>query len=118
MSDGRLLPNYRPQRRADLDVVSVGAENVIWDPVRDRVHRLDPIASVLWQFMDGSASIDELAADVVDVWERQLDEATAAVVEMIAQLMHAGLLVDSSETTTPGWPARSVDTYLVDPPTP
>lgn len=118
MNDRALLTSYRPCRRRDLDVVPVNDEHVIWDPVRERVHRLDAVASVLWEFLDGTASIDELAADVADVWDRTLSEATTAVLEMVDQLMIAGLLVDSPESTAPAWPNQSVETYLADPPVP
>jgi hypothetical protein len=82
----------RPTRRPDVESVDVAGELVLWDPYGQRVHRLDPVASLLWPFLDGSVTIDELAADAAEVWETNREDAQRGISHLVAQLDDAGLL--------------------------
>ena len=95
MSDRSWSLAARPQRREDIDAVDVDGELVVWDPVRARVHRLDPVATLIWQLLDGGATIDELADDIATVWETTNENAVEHLTALLAQLDEADLLVDS-----------------------
>jgi hypothetical protein len=82
----------RPTRRPDVESVDVEGELVLWDPYGQRVHRLDRVASLLWPFLDGTVTIDELAADAAEVWETSQEDAQRGISNLVAQLADAGLL--------------------------
>lgn len=103
----------QPQRRPDVESVDIDGELVLWDPFRRTVHRLDPVASVLWPFLDGNATIAELAADAAEVWGVSLEETTAAVRALVDQLDEVGLLGDA-----PPVAAGPNPDHLIDPPSP
>lgn len=81
-----------PRKRSDLEVVDVAGQLVIWDPTADRVHRLDPIASLVWTHLDGNGTVAELAGDVADTFEQPLAVVVAALTDLFAGLRDAGLL--------------------------
>ena len=83
----------RPAPRTDLEVVDVGDERVVWDPQANRVYRLDAVAALIWPFLDGSATIGELAADVADVWGTNALQAAAALSSMVDEMDKASLLL-------------------------
>ena len=104
----------RPERRPDVEAVDVDGELVLWDPALHKVHRLDPLGSVLWPLLDGDASLGELATDAADVWEIPREQALDGLVTLYQQL-EAGRLLTSSEVPPP---ADADEGYLVDPPSP
>lgn len=105
----------RAERRPDVEAVDVDGELVLWDPIGRIVHRLDPVGSLLWPFLDGSATVAELAADVSEVWDVSLEQAGSALDALIDQLRDARLLRDAVEPSTV--PSLGPD-YLIDPPSP
>ena len=54
-----MLPNARKDR---LIVQELGEETVVYDEERDRVHRLNHTAELVWNRCDGRTSIAEMAA--------------------------------------------------------
>ena len=106
-----------PARRHDLEVVDVGDEQIVWDPVRDRVHRLDPVGVLLWSFLDGETPIADLAADVADVWGIDVEQATQDLLDLVRRLDEAALLVGSKETLEP-LDRPVTEGYLSNPPVP
>jgi len=111
-------PGSKPSTASTVETVNVDGELVLWDPVLQRVHRLDPIGSLLWPFLDGSTSLDELSADVADAWERPVGEVLPSIVELVHELDRFGLLEGTEEPIgePPAAPARP--RYLIDPPSP
>ena len=94
MTEGR-SPRSRPRRRDDIELVHLGDEQVIWDERRDTVFRLDPVSALLWQFFDGSASIEDLIADAMAAWDMSAGKANDGIAALVEQLDGAGLFVDS-----------------------
>lgn len=119
MTDTKLRPlDERPVRRTDVEVVDVGDEQLIWDPNTDRVHRLDAVAALIWPFLDGTATLGELAADVADVWGISAEQAQEALSSMIDLLESAFLLASEDPLPQSLWPQTQRDGYLTDPPVP
>jgi PqqD family protein of HPr-rel-A system len=81
-----------PRVREELTVVVLDGEAVIYDEASGDVHHLNPTATLVFQMLDGTVSVEELAADVASVFE--LDPATAAtqVRSLVDELAAAGLL--------------------------
>lgn len=105
----------RPARRPEIEAVDVDGELVLWDPVGRMVHRLDPVGSLLWPFLDGTASVAELAEDASEVWGVSSSQARVAIEALVEQLAKARLLTAEDESPA-AEPARP--TYLIDPPSP
>lgn len=108
-------PQSRPCRRADVEAVDVDGELVLWDPVLEEVHRLDPLGSLLWPFLDGEASLSELAQDAADVWSVPVDDALSSLQALAEQLSGARLLDGTLASDGAAGRDRS---RLVDPPSP
>jgi hypothetical protein len=79
-----------------LDVHEVEDGFVVFDASTDRVHYLNPTASVVFSLCDGTRSTDEVAELVRSAWE--LDAAPVAdVAACIAQLRGEGVLTEPRE---------------------
>lgn len=83
----------RPRARADLTVVELDGEAVIYDEINGDLHRLNPTATMVFSFLDGSATLDELAADIAEAYGMPLDQVTAQVRELMDQFAESHLLV-------------------------
>lgn len=86
---------YRPA--PDLVVRKVGDESVIV-PVRSRVADLDsvvalnPVASRVWELLDGQRSIDAIVETICDEYEVTPEAARADVDEFVRSLEEAELI--------------------------
>ena len=58
----------RPRVRADLAVVELDGEAVVYDERSSQLHLLNPTATLVFKLCDGSVTVKELAADMADVF--------------------------------------------------
>ncbi len=86
------MSGRRPKVRDALTVVELDGEAVVYDAGSMDVHRLNPTATLILGFLDGSATVDEIAADVADVFGAPLDEVRAQVEILIAELDDSRIL--------------------------
>jgi hypothetical protein len=87
-----------PCRRRDvIDVVQDG-QALLYEP-DGRTHRLDGLATVLWQCLDGSVTLRELACDLQDALGTDATAAEQKLLGHVGALREAGLL--SSRATPP-----------------
>ena len=85
----------RPAPANGLDVHEVEDGFVVFDASNDRVHYLNPTATVVFSLCDGSRTTEEVAELVQSAWE--LDVAPIDdVAACIAQLRDEGVLQASS----------------------
>jgi exosome complex RNA-binding protein Rrp42 (RNase PH superfamily) len=70
----------------------IDGEVVVVDPRLEEVHLLSETAAILWQLLDGEASIQEIADDVADAFEIPIEQAVRDVSEF-AELMNQRSLV-------------------------
>jgi hypothetical protein len=81
----------RPQPAEGLDIHEVPDGLVVYDPAADRVHYLNPTASVVLSLCDGNRTPADLAELVRSAWG--LDEAPVAeVAACVEQLRGEGVL--------------------------
>ena len=81
----------RPAPANGLDVHEVEDGFVVFDASNDRVHYLNPTATVVFSLCDGTRTTDEVAELVRSAWELDaapLDDVAAC----IAQLRDEGVL--------------------------
>jgi hypothetical protein len=100
-----------------VEAVDVDGELVLWEPLGNRVHRLDRTASLLWPLLDGTATVGELSEDVADVFGIDATQAATDLEALLGSLAQLGLLDDGSDDHA-GQPDEDPPTarYLVDPP--
>lgn len=83
----------RPRTRADLTVVELDGEAVIYDEINGDLHRLNPTATLVFSLLDGSATVEDLALDIAKAYGMPVDEITAQVRELANQFAASHLLV-------------------------
>ena len=112
-SDDRMTPAVR----SDLVAESVDGELLVFDPVRNEVHQLNPMGALVWQFLDGSATVDELVGDLADAFDAPPDQVRADLTALLDQLAEEHLLEPYRPAAeAPAQTDITPDGYLVDPP--
>jgi PqqD family protein of HPr-rel-A system len=95
----------RPVVRADVVVQEIDNELVVYDPIAEDLHALNAAATLVWHCCDGDGTVEEIAADIADVFGEPPDEVAALVRTVVGQLGERGLLegarhdIDSTGTT-------------------
>jgi coenzyme PQQ synthesis protein D (PqqD) len=84
-----------------VNVRTVGAETVVLDRRRRRIHQLNPTASFVWQRCDGRHAVGDIAALLVDGFDVDLATAEQDTTAMVRQLAQAGLLQDDPAHSLP-----------------
>ena len=115
------------QTKGGLAAVELDGEFVLYDEHTAAVHHLNPTASVVWQCLDGEASLSAIARDLSIACS--VDEAVVAqdVIDVVQQFAGMGLLDgcapqqhDAAQAQT--HPVQSADTegvrYVPTPPSP
>lgn len=82
----------RPRVRAELTVVELDGEAVVYDAESMDVHRLNPTATLILGLLDGSATLEELAIDIAEVFERPPDEVRAQLDQLVTELDESRIL--------------------------
>lgn len=110
---------FVPRRREDVVYEELDGEVVVWDPVTASLYVLNPSATVVWNCLDGEASVQVLAGDLAEAFGiryREMEgDVTQAVRGFAAQGLlegfSPGLLADSSvDGEQPEAPATSSPT--------
>ncbi len=85
-----------PELRDGIERQDIDGEAVVWSPVSPVPARLDPVATVLLDVIDGLASIGEIVADVQEVIGLPFDVAQQRVTQIVRTFDGAKLLTSSS----------------------
>lgn len=83
-----------PRPAPDTAVVTVGDETVIYAATTGRTESLNPVAATLWACLDGTATVDEIAADVAAVTGRDLRGVTRDLRHLVRRWERLGLVTD------------------------
>jgi hypothetical protein len=84
---------YRPASR--LTVVPVADEAAVYDRRNNKLHRLDPIATVVWSRLDGVTTTAALSKALAQEFGAPADQVTRDVVALLERLLDEGLVVDA-----------------------
>ena len=93
---------FVPVARTDVTIGERDGETVLVDRSSGAVHLLNPTAAIVWQCLDGSGTIDEIAIDIADVFGQDASEVGETVVDVVRRFGRQGLLVGVG---TPAEPA-------------
>jgi PqqD family protein of HPr-rel-A system len=86
------VPAARPKVRADLTVVELDHEAVVYDEASGDLHHLNPTATVVFGLCDGTSTAKELSADISEAFGVSLEEVEPQVRRLVRELRKAGLL--------------------------
>jgi peroxiredoxin len=96
--------SFVPHARPDVAAVHVGTEIVIGRIAPGTTFletcALNESAAIVWQCFDGSGTIDEIAADIADVFEIDVDGVRADVLRLARDVGGIGFLFGVSEPVT------------------
>ena len=88
--------SYRPRKRADVLELDMGDGFILYNHDSSLVHHLNPTAAVVWQVLDGEATVETLAAEVADEYGLPVENVHMQVTSLIAELDAMGLVEDAS----------------------
>jgi hypothetical protein len=98
-----------PRRRAGVRGVEIDDESVLYDERDGRLHLLNWSASAVWWSIDGTATVDDLAADLAARFHAQPDAMRSDVVALLDVLGAEHLVVAAGSARTRGSEARGND---------
>lgn len=81
-----------PRRRAGVVPVRIDAELLIVDEPEAGLHHLDPVATALWDRLDGDRSLVEIAEDLAAAYGAPLSTVLADVTSLVETLRAQGLV--------------------------
>lgn len=94
-------PDFAPRRRPDVASVEMDGEAVLYAGSAG-MHKLDRVATVLWNCFDGSVTVRELVADLDDVYpDADRSRIEADVLACVRQLGRQGLLAGVAAAEPP-----------------
>jgi hypothetical protein len=82
----------RPKMRADLEVVEIDGEGLVYDGPAGSVHYLNPTAAILFQLCDGKATVEENGEALAEAFGIPLEQATKHVEILVSGFYTAGML--------------------------
>ena len=85
---------FKVRARAEgLVAREVDGEYILLDTVADRVHQLNPSASLIWQLCCDGATVDEIAESLAEEYGLEGDVARRDVEAALAQFRELGFLL-------------------------
>jgi PqqD family protein of HPr-rel-A system len=82
----------RPKVREDLHVVELDGEAVVYDEVSGDLHHLNPVATLVLELCDGTATAREVAVDVASAVDDAPPDVERHVRRCIRTFRTVGLL--------------------------
>jgi hypothetical protein len=64
----------------------------VFDAVSGHLFRLDPVGALVWPFLDGTATVAELAEDVAAAFGEDVDQVCPALQALVEQLARLNLV--------------------------
>ena len=98
-----------------VHAVEVDGELVLYDSATGRAAHLDAKASLIWQVLDGTVTVDELVGDLSDVFDADPRVVQSDLEAMLAELHELGYLISDRDVDHPPVTTEHV---LPDPPSP
>ena len=83
---------FVPAQAAAAYTVELDGEAVVLDEALNRLHHLNPMATLVWACFDGTGTIDEIARDLADAFVSSPDAVRDDVLALARQLGEEGLL--------------------------
>lgn len=85
------------RRRSGLVLESFDDALLIWDETSTRLHHLDLPAALIWDELDGRRPLDAVSAVLAAEFATSPDQLAADVLAVARRLLDEGLVVDTSQ---------------------
>lgn len=121
----RVDDGFVPRAKPSVASVELDGERVLYDTGTGRLHRLDPVGSVVWACFDGRSPVGELTADLAAGFGVAVEQVRSDVIELVNTMLDAGLLETAGDDEHEGHDGphgasrgghRDGPTVLTDPP--
>ncbi len=89
---GCLDASFVPARATFVYSVEIDGELVLLDEHEDRLHHLNPTASLVWSCFDGEARVQDLARDISEELGLSYEVVLTDAVRIVRELGAEGLL--------------------------
>jgi hypothetical protein len=89
-----MQPESRPHRRDDILAQVAGDTVVLLTPDSGEYFTLNEVGGRIWELADGTRSVEEIAAVLIEEFEASLDEVRADALDLLEQLSEEGLVAD------------------------
>ena len=86
-----------PRPHAAIDTAVFGTEVMLHDRRSDLTHELNPSASAVWLLIDGRHTVDQIAAELADLFHAPQADVEAGVRQAMGQFEALGVLAGSLE---------------------
>lgn len=93
VASGRFVPH----RRVTLAEAELDGDVVIYDDAGDAMHILNSSAALIWQSLDGKATVDDLVEDFVDLTGSPRETIRADLVATLASFLDRNLLARQND---------------------
>jgi PqqD family protein of HPr-rel-A system len=90
------MPATKPGIREDVTLVEIDQEAVVYDPLSGLVHYLNPMASLVLQLCDGTATVKETIEQLAEAQEVTPEELAPSVKSLVKQFRNFGLVEPSA----------------------
>jgi hypothetical protein len=89
------MPATKPKIRDDVTLVEIGEEAVAYDPLSRLVHYMNPMASLVLQLCDGTATVRETIAELAEAQEVEPVAIAPQVRSLVRQFREFGIVAPS-----------------------
>jgi hypothetical protein len=89
-----MQPESRPLRREDVMAQAAGDTVILLTPDSGEYFTLNEVGGRIWELADGSRSVAEIAAVLVDEYEAPLEDIQADTLEVLGELAEERLVSD------------------------
>ena len=96
--------SMRPRPHGSVETAFLPPEVVLFDDRHGELHHLNPSASAVWLMLDGELSVDEVAAELSDIFSVPPGEILPDVEAAVEDFRGRGLLDGSAHPIEPGSP--------------
>ena len=89
---GQIDERFIPARAAPVYTVELEGEAVLLDEDSNRLHLLNPIATLLWACFDGTSTVEEILTDLAEALDTPYDTVLHDTLDVLERLGQEGLL--------------------------
>ena len=86
------MPAAKPKLRDDVAVVELDGEAVIYDEASGNLHHLNPTATIVLAFCDGTSTISQFSREIAQAFDVVPTEVEPQVKNLVKEFRRAGLL--------------------------
>jgi hypothetical protein len=89
-------------RNPRLSTAEIEGETILYDEDSDALHVLDPVATVVWNLLDGQTSLRDACTDLADAFDTDRVRIEADVLILVSELAERGMLTPPASATATG----------------